>query len=73
MSIDWNALGTVFAVGLLVTVGLVGLFTLGVNGLTRQEEAVARGGSAPLAMAGAYLCFACAAAAVAYGIYLIAG
>lgn len=73
MSVDWGALGTVFGIGVLVTAALVGLFTLGILGLSRQEAAAAGGGSAPLARSGAWLCFAVAAAAVGYGIYLIAG
>ncbi|URM91831.1 hypothetical protein LUW75_19745 [Streptomyces sp. MRC013] len=71
MDIDWAALGSVFGVGLVTTVALVGLFTLGLVGLSRQERASARGGSAPLARTGAYACFALCAAAVAYGIHLI--
>ncbi|MDH6216063.1 hypothetical protein [Streptomyces pseudovenezuelae] len=71
MQIDWATLGSVFGVSLVVTVGLVALFTLGVAGLSRQEKATAQGGSAGLAVTGAYLCFAACAAAVAYGISLI--
>ncbi|MGC9538761.1 hypothetical protein [Streptomyces sp. UG1] len=71
MKIDWAALGSVFGVSLVVTVALVGLFTLGIAGLSRQEKASAQGGSAALAVTGAYTCFAACAAAVAYGIYLI--
>ncbi|KUO07106.1 hypothetical protein [Streptomyces sp. DSM 15324] len=71
MDIDWAALGSVFGVSLVVTVGLVALFTLGVMGLSRQERATAEGGSAGLAVTGAYVCFAACAAAVAYGISLI--
>ncbi|MET9775819.1 hypothetical protein ABZ023_16475 [Streptomyces sp. NPDC006367] len=71
MTIDWAALGSVFGVSLVVTVALVALFTLGIVGLSRQEQAAARGGSAALAVTGAYACFAACAAAVAYGIYLI--
>ncbi|MGW2211387.1 hypothetical protein [Streptomyces sp. NPDC001781] len=71
MKIDWAALGSVFGVSLVVTVALVGLFTLGISGLARRERAVAAGGSAPLAVTGAYACFAACAAAVAYGFYLI--
>ena len=73
MSIDWAALATVAGVGIAVTVGLVALFTLGIAGLSRQEAAAQRGSSAPLARTGGYVCFAVAAAAVAYGIWLIAG
>ncbi|MFC8171728.1 hypothetical protein [Streptomyces sp. NPDC057325] len=71
MKIDWAALGSVFGVSLVATVALVGLFSLGIVGLTRQEEAAARGGSAALARTGAYACFGLCLAAVAYGIYLI--
>ncbi|MEU4798906.1 hypothetical protein [Streptomyces sp. NPDC023327] len=73
MHIDWAALGSVFGVSLAVTVALVGLFTLGVVGLSKQETATAApaGGSGALARTGAYACFALCAAAVAYGIYLI--
>ncbi|AWK08508.1 hypothetical protein SSP531S_27710 [Streptomyces spongiicola] len=71
MKIDWAALGSVFGVSLVVTVALVGLFTLGIAGLSKQEAAAARGGSAGLARTGAYACFALCAAAVAFGIYLI--
>ncbi|MEE1754818.1 hypothetical protein [Streptomyces sp. SP18CS02] len=71
MKIDWAALGTVFGVSLVVTVALVGLFTLGIVGLSKKESAGAQGGSAGLATTGAYACFALCAAAVTYGIYLI--
>ncbi|MFI7316701.1 hypothetical protein [Streptomyces venezuelae] len=72
MNIDWAALGSVFGVSLAVTVALVGLFTLGIVGLSQQEKATAAsGGSAAMARTGAYACFALCAAAVAYGIYLI--
>ncbi|MES4891939.1 hypothetical protein [Streptomyces sp. NPDC096012] len=71
MKIDWAALGSVFGTSLVFTVGLVALFTLGINGLTRREKAAAQGGSATAAVTGAYVCFAACAAAVAYGIYLI--
>ncbi|MFJ1734403.1 hypothetical protein [Streptomyces sp. NPDC088254] len=71
MKIDWAALGSVFGVSLVVTVALVGLFTLGIMGLSRRERAVAQGDSAALAVTGAYACFAACAAAVTYGISLI--
>ncbi|WP_030974541.1 hypothetical protein [Streptomyces sp. NRRL S-1824] len=75
MNIDWAALGSVFGVSLVVTVALVGLFTLGIVGLSKQPEPAAQGGCASgslaLARTGAYLCFGLCAAAVAYGIYLI--
>ncbi|CAL9382085.1 hypothetical protein AB0H29_06460 [Streptomyces thermolilacinus] len=71
MDIDWAALGSVFGVGLVTTVTLVGLFTLGLIGLSKQEQASTQGGSATLARTGAYVCFALCSAAIAYGIYLI--
>ncbi|MER5743914.1 hypothetical protein ACFV97_30925 [Streptomyces sp. NPDC059913] len=74
MKIDWAALGSVFGVSLVVTVALVGLFTLGIVGLSKQPEPAAQGGSGGsplLARAGAYACFALCAAAVGYGIFLI--
>ncbi|MFD3453516.1 hypothetical protein ACFWVC_15200 [Streptomyces sp. NPDC058691] len=70
MHIDWAALGSVFGVSLAVTVGLVGLFTLGIVGLSRP--AATGGGQGAVVRAGAYACFALCAAAVAYGILLIA-
>ncbi|MCX4968573.1 hypothetical protein ACIGJO_00290 [Streptomyces sp. NPDC079020] len=74
MNIDWAALASVFGVSLVVTVALVGLFTLGIVGLSKQASTArngASGGSFTPARAGAYLCFALCAAAVTYGIYLI--
>ncbi|MFJ3187865.1 hypothetical protein [Streptomyces halstedii] len=70
MNIDWAALASVFGVSLVVTVALVGLFSLGIVGLAKQASATA-GGSPVRARAGAYACFALCAAAVGYGIYLI--
>ena len=58
MHIDWAALGSVFGVSLVVTVALVGLFTLGIVGLTKRESAAAQGNSPALAVTGAYACFA---------------
>ncbi|WAU80484.1 hypothetical protein O1Q96_12350 [Streptomyces sp. Qhu-G9] len=71
MKIDWAALGSVFGTSLIVTVALVGLFTLGIVGLSKRESASAQGNSATLAVTGAYACFAACTAAVSYGIYLI--
>ncbi|MDX3238146.1 hypothetical protein PV392_21155 [Streptomyces sp. ME03-5709C] len=71
MHIDWAALGSVFGVSLAVTVGLVGLFTLGIVGLSKQGTTASGGGTTAVARTGAYLSFALCAAAVAYGIYLI--
>jgi hypothetical protein len=82
MHIDWAALGSVFGVSLAVTVGLVGLFTLGIVGLSKQGSGDGgsgdgasgdgrSGGSVAVARTGAYACFALCAAAVGYGIFLI--
>ena len=71
MKIDWEALGSVFGVSLVITVALVAVFTLGITALSRRERATAQGDSATLALTGAYVCFAACAAAVAYGISLI--
>ncbi|CAM5577580.1 hypothetical protein [Streptomyces abikoensis] len=73
MHIDWAALGQVFGVSLVVTVGLVGIFTLGIVGTSPRAGASAGTGTGPgaLARSGAYACFALCAAAVGYGIYLI--
>jgi hypothetical protein len=80
MNIDWAALGLVFGVTIVVTVGLVGLFTLGIVGTSRkpqvQPDSTAATGSAggamtALARTGAYVAFALCVAAVAYGLSLI--
>ncbi|MGP3988131.1 hypothetical protein [Streptomyces sp. 3N207] len=69
MNIDWASLGQVFGVSLAATVGLVGVFTLGIVAGSPRTA-----GNAPssLARTGAYACYAVCLAAVAYGIYLIA-
>lgn len=85
MSIDWNALGQVFGVTMVMTVGLVGVFTLGIVATARRPQAeatpatAAAGGTAAVATTGpgtlarsaGYLCFVLCAAAVAYGINVI--
>ncbi|MFE6779226.1 hypothetical protein [Streptomyces sp. NPDC057702] len=75
MNIDWAALGQVFGVSLVVTVAMVGVFTLGIVGTSAKPSSDAATGTASgpgaLARSGAYACFALCAAAVAYGIYLI--
>ncbi|MFI6403821.1 hypothetical protein OH768_10820 [Streptomyces sp. NBC_01622] len=72
MSLDWNALGEVFAVSVGVTVGVVVVFALGVLGIAQVETARERdGGTHALGLAQAGLCFLACAAVVAYGIYLI--
>ncbi|MEU9677504.1 hypothetical protein AB0D92_28850 [Streptomyces parvus] len=74
MKIDWAALASVFGVSLVVTVALVGLFTLGIVALSKQSATAGgsvSGGSVALARTGAYTCFGLCVAAVSYGIYLI--
>ncbi|WP_432009499.1 hypothetical protein [Streptomyces bacillaris] len=77
MKIDWAALASVFGVSLVVTVALVGVFTLGIVALSKLSAPAdgttpaASGGTAVLARTGAYAAFAACVAAVAYGIYLI--
>lgn len=74
MSINWEALGNTFGFSVLITVGVVAAFCLGVSALSRRETATA--GSAAVrggALAVATVCFAACAAVVGYGLYLIAG
>ncbi|QHC21817.1 hypothetical protein [Streptomyces sp. GS7] len=73
MHIDWAALGQVFGVTLVVTVGIVGLFTVGIVGTSRKPAADGGATTAPGtgARAGALAAFALCAVAVTYGIYLI--
>lgn len=72
MHIDWAALGAVFGASLVVTVALVGFFTLGIVSLSKGASSTRQGaGSGVPAKAGGYLCFALCVAAVAYGIYII--
>jgi hypothetical protein len=80
MSIDWVALGQVFGVSLVVTIGVVGLFTLGIVGTSRKPRphtdgttgaSAATGAATLLARTGGYACFALCAAAIAYGFHLI--
>ncbi|WP_042409222.1 hypothetical protein [Streptacidiphilus carbonis] len=76
MKIDWAALGNTFGVSLLITLGVVTAFCLGVSALSRREAA-AVGGAASVArgtaLAVAVVSFTACAAAVGYGLYLIAG
>ncbi|MFE7832730.1 hypothetical protein, partial [Streptomyces nigrescens] len=66
MSIDWAALGQVFGVTLVVTVGIVGLFTVGIVGTSRKpvQEGAAAAVTAPGsgARAGAMAAFGLCAA-----------
>jgi hypothetical protein len=87
MNLDWTALGQVTAVSLAATVAVVTVFTLGVLGLARHEQAHDRAheqepghlsegahevcGASALGLAQAGLCFLACVAVVAYGIWLI--
>ncbi len=77
MSIDWAALGSTFGVSVLITLVVAGAFCLGIAALSQRETAVADGAGGSLrgatALAGVVLSFAACAAAVGYGLYLIAG
>lgn len=68
MNINWAALGQVFGVSVVMTVALVGVFTLGIVGTSSSRKG---GGPTALVRTGAYACYAACAAAVGYGIYLI--
>ncbi|MDH6133039.1 ABC-type phosphate transport system substrate-binding protein [Kitasatospora sp. MAA4] len=78
MNINWSALADTAAVSFGITVAVVATFALGVLGLSRREAATEAAGTASpattgtLALAGATVCFAACAAAVAYGLTLIA-
>ncbi|WP_280715371.1 hypothetical protein [Kitasatospora sp. MAP5-34] len=74
MSIKWNALAQTAGISFVVTVAIVTVFALGIMALSRRETAVAAGssGKGTVALAGASLCFAACAAAVLYGLSLIA-
>jgi len=72
MQLDWSALGEVAAVSTGVTVGVVVVFALGVLGLARAETArEGDGGTDPVGLGVAGLCFLACASVVAYGICLI--
>ena len=80
VSIDWVALGEVFLVSFVVGVGLIVLFSLGVNALVTtttepprpptnaHQRTTPRPTSIPPV---AVLCFLACALIVAYGLYLI--
>ncbi|MGW6912341.1 hypothetical protein ACWGB8_00750 [Kitasatospora sp. NPDC054939] len=81
MHIKWNALAQTAGVSFGVTLAVVVVFAIGIVALSRREAAVAArseesgtaGGAAGLpALVGAYTCFAACAAAVLFGLYMIA-
>ncbi|MEV7771491.1 hypothetical protein [Kitasatospora sp. NPDC086791] len=82
MHIKWTALAQTAGFSFGITVAVVAVFALGILALSRREaslSAAREGGNTPaagggtLALAGAYACFAVCAAAVGYGLTLIAG
>ncbi|MDH6112778.1 hypothetical protein P3T36_002496 [Kitasatospora sp. MAP12-15] len=79
MNINWSALADTAGVSFGITVAVVTAFALGILALSRRDAAVEAagtgrpGGAANLALAGAGVCFAACAAAVVYGLTLIAG
>ncbi|MCX4746774.1 hypothetical protein OG455_14800 [Kitasatospora sp. NBC_01287] len=74
MHVNWSALADTAGVSFVVTVAVVTAFALGVLALGRRETAVEAGnGGGGAALAGAGVCFAACAAAVGYGLTLIAG
>ncbi|QMU79180.1 hypothetical protein GXW83_29210 [Streptacidiphilus sp. PB12-B1b] len=75
MKINWAALGSTFGVSVVISLAVVAAFCFGVSALARREEALADGaaGRGTAALGGAVLCFALCAAAVGYGLYVIAG
>jgi hypothetical protein len=75
MKIDWAALGSTFGVSVGISLAVVAAFCLGISALSQRETALADGsaGRGTAALGGAVLCFALCAAAVGYGLYVIAG
>ena len=74
MKINWAALGGTFGVSVVISLAVVAAFCLGISALSRREAAVADGaaGRGTIALSGAVLSFALCAAAVGYGLYVIA-
>lgn len=71
MGIKWAELGQVFAGTLIAAVCLVGLFAVGVLGLSRQAALRERGESGAVALTGAVTCFVLCVGIVGYGTFLI--
>ncbi|MDT0306792.1 hypothetical protein RM780_07425 [Streptomyces sp. DSM 44917] len=73
MNVDWAVLGQVILVSVLMTTAVVGLFSLGIRaGAGGGRAAEGTPGTNAATRAAGYLCFALCAAAVAYGIWIIA-
>ncbi|HEY3896789.1 MAG TPA: hypothetical protein VGL88_15665 [Pseudonocardiaceae bacterium] len=75
ISIDWAALGEVFLVSFAAAVGLIVLFSLGMNSLAAtaepQRSTEKTTSRTILIPPMALLCFLSCALIVAYGLYLI--
>ncbi|WP_031076828.1 hypothetical protein [Streptomyces sp. NRRL WC-3742] len=85
MHIKWTALAQTACASFGITVAVVAVFALGILALSRREAVLSTregrgtdsgtgtaGGGKPALLAGAYACFALCAAAVVYGLVLIA-
>lgn len=78
MQIKWGALAGTAGVSFGITVAIVTVFALGTLALSRHETAReaaadgATGARGSAALGAAVTCFAACAAAVGYGLYLIA-
>ncbi|MFJ9696585.1 hypothetical protein [Kitasatospora sp. NPDC101183] len=78
MHIKWTALAQTAGFSFGITVAVVAVFALGILALSRREatlsarEGASGNGGKPALLAGAYACFGLCAAAVVYGLVLIA-
>lgn len=68
---NWSALTEVFLIALVVGVGTIGLFSLGIIALDRRAAAVTDGRPMAVPTVASVLCFLACAAIVGYGIYLV--
>ena len=71
MGINWGELGQVFISAVVAAVLVVGLFSVGVIGLSQQTTAKENGQSGTAPFTGAVICFALCVAVVGYGIYVM--
>ena len=72
MSIKWAALAGTAGVSIGITLAVVLLFAVGVASLSRRAAGATAGGRSLAPLAVATTSFAACAAAIAYGLYLIA-
>jgi hypothetical protein len=71
VKVDWMALGSVFAVSLVVVLGLVLLFSLGLRGVSAREVARERGQAGLTGTLTAVVGFGSCALVVLFGLYLV--